>query len=411
MRAFRSRLTTRGTLVLIVGIALATGAYSLRDPVLLWPGLFLMLLALLSLVSVVVGRPVLTIERTLDPPEATAREQLTVDLAVTERRLALTGSLRIEDRVPRSFGSARPFWMSLRGAGHTAHAHYDVRPMRRGRYLLDDLAYSHGDPLGLATRDARGEGATPVVVLPRVVRLGAIGDTASGRTGETALPHLALSGPDDVLVREYRPRDDVRRIHWPSTARTGTLMVRREEQAWDPVAWILLDTRGSAYPHGEASFEWAVTLAASVGIELLSAGYRVRITDASRRTFDAQMSEQQAPEKALLRHLVDVHVGQQDSMADAVSRIGASGAEHLVVAVLGSLDASAAADLAVLRDGANRCWALYVSQDQSGTSATTPERLARGRLVESGWELVAVPVEGDAASAWRSLAGVGSHRP
>ncbi len=48
-------------------------------------------------------------------------------------------------------------------------------------------------------------------------------------------------------MREYRLGDDLRRVHWASTARTGDLMVRREEQPWQSRATVLLDTRRMAH--------------------------------------------------------------------------------------------------------------------------------------------------------------------
>ena len=75
-----------------------------------------------------------------------------------------------------------------------------------------------------------------------------------------------MVGQDDALVREYRQGDDVRRIHWRSTARWGDLMVRREEQAWDPSASIMLDSRVGAHAGRgmHNSLEWAISAAASI---------------------------------------------------------------------------------------------------------------------------------------------------
>ncbi len=70
------------------------------------------------------------------------------------------------------------------------------------------------------------------------------GDWAGG--GETA-GRAAAAGSDDASTREYRHGDDLRKVHWRSTARVGELMVRREEQPHQSRATLLLDTRSRAH--------------------------------------------------------------------------------------------------------------------------------------------------------------------
>src|SRR5947209_9048920 len=88
---------------------------------------------------------------------------------------------------------------------------------------------------------------------------------------------IATAGEDDAATREYRLGDDLRRIHWRSTARRGELMVRREEQPWQSRAVLLLDCRQSAH-QGDgplSSFEWSVSAAASIGLHLAHGGFTV----------------------------------------------------------------------------------------------------------------------------------------
>ena len=87
-------------------------------------------------------------------------------------------------------------------------------------------------------------------------------------SGENRPRAIASAGEDDATVREYRDGDDLRRVHWRSTARRGELMVRREEQPWQSRCALLLDTRTISH-HGDgpsSSLEWAVSAAASVGV-------------------------------------------------------------------------------------------------------------------------------------------------
>jgi uncharacterized protein (DUF58 family) len=85
--------------------------------------------------------------------------------------------------------------------------------------------------------------------------------------GERVSRSVAIRGDDDAATREYRNGDDLRKVHWRSTARVGKLMVRREERPWQARATLLLDTRADSH-RGDgpgSSFEWAVSAIASVG--------------------------------------------------------------------------------------------------------------------------------------------------
>ena len=86
-----------------------------------------------------------------------------------------------------------------------------------------------------------------------------------------------------MVVREYRRGDDLRRVHWRSTARMGELMVRNEEQLWQARATVILDNRAVAHrgTGPGSSLEGAVSAAASVAVHLSSLGYQVRLVSGS----------------------------------------------------------------------------------------------------------------------------------
>ena len=86
-------------------------------------------------------------------------------------------------------------------------------------------------------------------------------------------------GRSDVLVRPYRSGDELRRVHWRSTARHDELMVRLEERPWRGGVTVLLDRRAGAHRgHGPtASLEWAVTFAASACVHLIDRGEPVEL--------------------------------------------------------------------------------------------------------------------------------------
>ena len=101
---------------------------------------------------------------------------------------------------------------------------------------------------------------------------------------------------EDVTVREYRRGDDLRRVHWRSSARTGELMVRREEQPWQSRATLFLDNRTHAHRgHGAASsLEYAVSAAASVALHLAQRGFMVRLVTADGEDRDTLWHDRRA---------------------------------------------------------------------------------------------------------------------
>ncbi len=92
-------------------------------------------------------------------------------------------------------------------------------------------------------------------------------------TPGAALAHQG-QGASDVLIRPYREGDEMRRVHWRSTARYDELMVRLEERPWRGGMTVLLDRRDAAHRGrgADSSLEFAVSLAASVCVHLLARG-------------------------------------------------------------------------------------------------------------------------------------------
>jgi uncharacterized protein (DUF58 family) len=105
------------------------------------------------------------------------------------------------------------------------------------------------DPFGMCELQRSFSARDTLVVTPPVQHLPVV--ALSGEwtgSGESRARSVASAGEDDAATREYHQGDDLRRVHWRSTARLGQLMVRREEQAWDPSASIVLDSRWIASP-------------------------------------------------------------------------------------------------------------------------------------------------------------------
>lgn len=153
---------------------------------------------------------------------------------------------------------------------------YRLAPTGRGLYSVGPLSLEASDPLGLSRRTRQSTVVSTYVVHPRVERLRAprvAGGTDRNRG--SALPVSGQGNDEFASLREYQLGDDVRRMHWVSTARTDTLMVREDQLERRGQFSVVLDTRGASW--AAADFEQGVSAAASIGIAALEAGLHVRM--------------------------------------------------------------------------------------------------------------------------------------
>lgn len=149
---------------------------------------------------------------------------------------------------------------------------------RRGRYMLGPVWVTSGDPFGLFRTSRKVADADAVLVYPRSLDLPQFGRVPGDLPGgATQSIQTYYSTPNVSSVREYQPGDAFNRIHWPTTARTGRLMVR--EFDLDPAAdvWLVLDMAFDVH-QGEgddSTEEYAVTAAASLARHLIQKGRSV----------------------------------------------------------------------------------------------------------------------------------------
>ena len=134
-------------------------------------------------------------------------------------------------------------------AGGRREVSYRVRSDLRGRYPLGPLQLRLTDPFGMCELTRSFSTYDTLTVVPRVEPLPPVRLSGEAQGyGDGPQRSLALAGEDDVIPRGYRHGDDLRRVHWRSTARYGELMVRREEQPQRARCTVLLDTRRRRLP-------------------------------------------------------------------------------------------------------------------------------------------------------------------
>jgi uncharacterized protein (DUF58 family) len=226
--------------------------------------------ALLAAAMWMVAKPRLTATREIRPQRVTETESAYGTLVVkNEGRHRSPPSVVTENVADHSVAVPVPS-LAARSAFRTV---YPLPAGRRGRYAVPAPVISHSDPLQLLRTERSHGGGTTLYVHPRIHDV--VPMPAGGRRDlEGPAPNNAP--PEGVAfhsLREYVPGDDRRHIHWKSSARTGTLMVRHTAVPEEARHLVILDT--SAKPYAGSAFEGAVRAAASLCVAASRAGFPV----------------------------------------------------------------------------------------------------------------------------------------
>lgn len=226
-------------------------------------------------------RPTLELERVVHPGRVHVGADARVDLTVRNCGSASTPQTTLTDTFDGGRRVAR-FLVAGLPAGEAARVAYRVPTGRRGRYSLGPARLSVLDPFGFARRRFGAGDLGEITVCPRVHEIRAPIAAAGRRpTSSSPAPRFrapALDGEEFLTLRAYEVGDDLRRIHWRTTARLGDLVVRQDEAQWQPRTVVLLDTRASE--HDDASFELAVEVVASLVVRLARSGTPFEVVNA-----------------------------------------------------------------------------------------------------------------------------------
>jgi uncharacterized protein (DUF58 family) len=214
-------------------------------------------------------------------PRTTEGQRLNVVLQLKAKRRAST--LVLEERLPQRLGQTVRVPVSRIGSGQVVQHEYTLRCQRRGVYKVGPLVAVSSDPLGLATRRTVVAPEFELLVHPDI---DVLSDRPLTRQFEEPPVRPPISRPwpsglEFFGMREYSRGDDLRRIVWRASARTGRLMVREAEQGVTDKVVILLDTDRSGHSRdGEGvseSFEAGVRTAASLATFHLAQGFTIRL--------------------------------------------------------------------------------------------------------------------------------------
>ncbi|WP_234983305.1 DUF58 domain-containing protein [Demequina sp. NBRC 110053] len=162
-------------------------------------------------------------------------------------------------------------------AGHDHRETLTIAAERRGVIAVGPMTIGRGDPVGVLQRDHTWPDVQHIYVHPATVPIpstsaGLLRDLEGVVTSTIVDSDLAFHA-----IRDYRPGDSRRHVHWKSTAKTGQLMVRQYEETRRSRIAIAIDLDVSQYQH-EDEFEMAVSAASSLGLQAIRDGREVVIT-------------------------------------------------------------------------------------------------------------------------------------
>lgn len=264
--------------------------------------------------------------------------------------------------------------------------HYPVPGIRRGLVRLGPVVVDRRDPLGLVRRVAPLAGDTRLWVHPRTraarpLPVGAVPDF------EGRLPQQVTRGSTAFSsLREYQPGDDPRQIHWRSTARTGTLVVREHVDTDEPMIALVLDTRADALP--VELFEAAVEVAASVAVASERVGQRVTLLAPGERREEVA----DAGGHTVLDRLAAVTT-RRGTLTDLVRTVESAPGGGALLVVAGP-DAELPARLAPYRRRYGRAVLVALDEATAGPftahrAGLTVVRAATAETALAGWDRVA----------------------
>ena len=366
IQRLRAGFTTRGRCLLAAGLTALVCGLLFGSIDLARAGC--LVLAAPIVAALVVNRSQLTIasRRSVAPPRSTLGTDVSVALTVTNRSVLPTGPLMLEDRLPVQITGRARFSLDGLSGRESRSVAYRLPKLGRGRYSAGPLRMRLTDPFGLIDTSRSFTATSSFVVTPVVDALPQVQPPYSVDVGENSGSHsIGSHGADDASTREYRYGDDLRKIHWRSTARICTLMVRHEERPWQGHATLVLDLRAGAHDtvigtpptppaHADepppdvrrtSSLEWAISAIASIGSHLAHRGRELSLVES---VSDAERIRLGGATE-LVEHLAEIRASGANDLHNLVPIIREAARDSTVIAVLGRLDVTGARALATVQ--------------------------------------------------------------
>ncbi len=240
----------------------------------------LVVVGLGGVLAVVVGlvfgrrRPSITVERAVDPARATVGDVALARVTLRNDGTRPTASIMFEERV----GDERRDLVFRRLApGQSRSVTYRLPTDRRTVMQLGPGSIRSGDPFGVVDAGVAVGETAEIVVHPRRLPISSYPRASRRAIDGPEAQQAALGSMVFHTLREYVPGDDLRHVHWKSSARTGSLMVRQYVDTDIPELTVVLDVARTAYDPDGDGFEAACEAAASIIEAFHRQGFSVRL--------------------------------------------------------------------------------------------------------------------------------------
>ncbi len=279
----------------------------------------------------------LRVSRRIHPLRVPAGVEARVELNVVNHSRRRSPVIMASDPFDEGKRWAR-FSIAPLAPGGERTASYRLPTSNRGIFRLGPLELEVTDPFGLARVVRCATPDASLTVHPRVEKISSRSVTAhNDRDMHLPLPVLGRSGDEFYGLRQYEPGDDLRMVHWPSTARVDSLVIRQAESLWRGRATIAIDLRSAV--HDSETLEPMLSAGASVAAAALRAGLHIRVITPD--ALDTEFGTTAAHRAAILDSLAGANTHQGSSLTEGLRAVRTS--DPLTVM---TTDATTDADLA-----------------------------------------------------------------
>lgn len=413
-------MTARGVGVGASGLVISVLGIGLASPILVWVGI-----AMVATVVIAVAWLFASISlfrrrfpdawRTVSPHPLTAggAGSVTVSIRTATHRQrvgisnALASALDVREQAAAELTGGLATKATVARSAQELRLEYQVYPTHRGRWPLGPALVKLSEPFGMMWSDVPAGSVELVPVWPRIVDLTAATGIIMGKSDRVIMGARTPSA-DDAALRDYRDGDDLRRVHWKSSARRGAMVVRADERAGVRPATVILDL-----PINPGAAEWSISTAASIAVSVLESGHPVRLLGANAPLDEEQPTDSDSRDHSRSRILnstldLEISSSRDDALnhtrraAEFAARETAFG--EVVVAVVDPLSDAVLSTLVPLGD-AGRAWAIVRAGD--GVRHDERAEYTARILSRAGWKVVTATTRDDLGRVWADLVAGG----